>query len=82
MVETAQIVISLAIFKVLNFVQVMKYINLTLMSHILPTSGNETIGEQTGDYYLLQCLYPLRSVSKNTTKRSTAQRPEEVICCL
>ncbi len=51
MVETAQIVISLAIFKVLNFVQVMKYINLTLMSHILLTSGNETIGEQTGDYY-------------------------------
>ncbi len=29
----------------------MKRLNLILMPHILPTSANETIGEEMGDYY-------------------------------
>ncbi len=55
-------------------------LNLKLMPHILPTSANETIREETGDYYpvFFSAFVHLDSQCKTLT----GHRLEERICSL
>ncbi len=56
-------------------------LNLKLMHHSLHHKWDY----QWGDWRFKSChsqrLWPVRSVSRNSTKRFTAHRPEETICC-
>ncbi len=51
------------------------------MPHILPTSANEIISEETGDYYpVFYNAFAWSAQSAKTTKRLMAHRLEETIC--
>ncbi len=53
------------------------------MPHIFPTSANEATDGKIKDFHpVFHNDFAVSSVSRNTTKRFTAHRPEETICCL
>ncbi len=52
-------------------------LNLKLMPHVLPTSANETIGDEIGDYYLVFYNGFARSVQSVEMLRNTLQHTRQ-----
>ncbi len=56
---------------------VMKSTNLILMLHILPSSVNETISEETGDYHPVLYNAFVRSAQSAETLRNTLRHTDQ-----
>ncbi len=55
----------------------MKHLDVILMTHILPTSANETISEEIGDYYPVFYDAFARTTQSAETLRNASQHKDQ-----